>query len=301
MRDAQNLLKKKKQFQQKRFSQLKLKFATKYNTIKNSDEPRLIIPLWHKYNKQLEKLFLPFPHFYFLRIPAVLRTMFVTAGGKWQQKETVFLERRFKKRELRRLLEEDLVGGPLLLNSGYLTSHNSIHHLYHLVRFFNTTDCNLRKVNIVVEWGGGYGNMAKIFTRLKGQPTTYILVDTALFCCIQWLYLATVLGEKKVNLIEHPKDRIQRGKVNVLPVGYVQEYKLRADLFISTWALSESSKFAQNLVIGKKWFSAKRLLLGYQKSSSSIPYANRIHEEMIRLGAQTEPIDFLPGNLYAFR
>lgn len=300
MRNTQEQLEARKRLQLRVFTGLKITFAQKYKAIKNSDRPRLTIPLWYKYNKQLEKFFLPSPPFYFLRAPEVLRTMFVTAGGKLQQEETAFLESRFKKGELRRLLEEDLVGGPILLDSKYLTSHNSIHHLYHLARFLNATDCNLRKTNVVVEWGGGYGSMAKIFARLRGKPTTYILVDTAMFCCIQWLYLASILGEKTVRLIQSPQEKIEKGKINILPVGYVQKYKIQADLFISTWALSESSKFSQDLVIKRKWFGAKNILLAYQEPSGSIPYADRINSYAALRGAKIGQIEFLPGNFYAF-
>jgi hypothetical protein len=47
------------------------------------------------------------------------------------------------------------VGNPILMNSAYLTSHNSIHHFYHLMKFQDKARINLSQLGIVVEWGGG--------------------------------------------------------------------------------------------------------------------------------------------------
>ena len=156
-------------------------------------------------------------------------------------------------------------------------------------------------MHTVVEWGGGYGNMAKIFKRLNSTPSTYIIVDTPLFSCIQWLYLATILGEESVNLLQGPEDTIRAEKINLLPICFVDRHKINADLFMSTWALSESSKYSQDYVLDHEWFNAKHLLLAYQDSRDDFPEAERVGEIAANNGAIIEDIEFLPGNHYAFR
>jgi hypothetical protein len=187
------------------------------------------------------------------------------------------------------------------LNSTYLTSHNSIHHLFHLFRFLDKTHCDLDQIDTIVEWGGGYGNMAKIFERLKSTPSTYIIIDIPLFSCIQWLYLTTILGEENVHLLQNAEDTICSQKINLMPICFLGHYKINADLFISTWALSESSKYSQDYVVAHEWFNSKHILLAYQESNKDLPDADRVGKLAKSIGAVIEDIEFLPGNHYAFR
>jgi len=283
------------------FNALRNNFYNIYNNLKKYDIDQFTTPLWENYNTKLEKVFLPYPPFSFLRDPIIMSTMFVTSGGRWLKEELTFLEKKNSKDKLKFLLQEEYVGMPLLLNFTYSTSHNSIHHLYHLIRFLDKTKCNLDQINTIVEWGGGYGNMAKIFKRLKSTPSTYIIIDTPLFSSIQWLYLATILGEESVNLLQNYEDSIHAGKINLIPICFVDRHKISADLFISTWALSESSKFSQDYVVTHEWFNAKHILLAYQDKSNKLPDAERVGKIAKDIGAVIEHIEFLPGNYYAFR
>jgi len=283
------------------FNALRNNFSNICNELKKYSIVQFTTPIWENYNAKLEKVFLPYPPFSFLRDPTIMRTMFVAAGGKWLRKEAAFLKKKISKDKLKFLLQEDYVGDPFLLNSTYLTSHNSIHHLYHFIRFLDKTKYNLSQINTIVEWGGGYGNMAKIFKRLKCTPSTYVIIDTPLFSSIQWLYLATILGEESVNLLQNPKDAIHAEKINLIPVYFVNRHKINADLFISTWALSESSKYSQDYVVTHEWFNAKYILLAYQDNRNDLPDAERVGKIAADIGAVIEDIEFLPGSHYAFR
>lgn len=282
------------------FNTLRNNFLDIYNTLKKYHIDQFTTQHWENYNAKLEKVFLPYPQFSFLRDPTIMLTMFVTMGGKWLREEITFIENGIQKDKLKFLLQEDYVGVPRLLNSTYLTSHNSIHHLYHLIRFLDKTKCDLGQINTIVEWGGGYGNMAKIFKRLKSTPATYIIIDTPLFSSIQWLYLTTILGEESVNLLLNPADTIHAEKINLIPLCFLDWHKINADLFISTWALSESSKYSQDYVITHEWFNAKHILIAYQDRCDELPDAERVGKIAADIGAAIEDIDFLPGNHYAF-
>lgn len=282
------------------FTALSQQFAPNYDLIKTHDISRFVTPLWQGVNAEMEKLFTPAPSFNFLTSPALKHQMFVEAGGRWLEEQLSFLEERIPRNRLKFLLMEDLAGDPRLMNAAYSTSHTSIHHLYHLVRFADKTGCDFEKIEKVVEWGGGYGNMSKIFRRLR-PTSTYCIIDTPIFSTLQWLYLSTVLGVENVNLLRQSGDEIQSGKVNVVPLCFVDQVKLQADLFLSTWALSESSSVAQDYVISRRWFEADHLLLAYQDTSEAAPTAGRLGEIAARAGAATIDIEFIPGNYYAFR
>lgn len=270
-----------------------------YDHLKQHDISRFTTSFWENQNAKLERALLPYPPFSFLEDAVISFTMFMTAGGKWLREEVAFLERTIPGKRLYRLLEEDYVGDPLLLNSRYLTSHNSIHHLYHLVRFAERTRCDLDGVDTVLEWGGGYGNMAKILRRLKSTPFTYVIIDTPILCCLQWLYLSAIFGGGEINLIQRREEEIRPGKINLIPVCFVDCYEVIPDLFISTWALSESSKYSLDYVVGRKWLSARHLLLAY--CVNSLKDAGRLVEVIEGEGLVVEDIEFLPGQRYAFR
>jgi len=269
----------KKNEQFKNFNVLKKTFITKYKKIEKEKEDKHIIATWNEKNKRLAQAFLPYPPFNFLRNTIVLRTMFVVSRGKWISEELKFLEQEISKTRLKQLLEEDPTGGPLLLSAKYMTSHNSIHHLYHLQRFLSHMNYKFSNNQTIVEWGGGYGNFAKIIKRYNSNKNlTYILIDSPIFACIQWLYLTTVLGSKNVHIIDNRKGKIKKGLINVLPLGYLKFHKIKADLFISTWALSESSKFSQDYA-----------------------YADNIGKLLREKGGTIKGISFLPNNYYGFK
>ncbi len=282
------------------FHQMRNKFLENYNKLKKYNIDCYLTPIWRRYNTELEKSLLPYPSFSFLQNPSIMITMFAAAGSHWLEKELTFLESKLPQKKLKVLLEEDYVGGPLLSHPQYLTSGHSIHHLYHLVNFQEATSVKLSQIKTVVDWGGGYGNLIKILKRLKAKPCTYIIIDTPLMSCLQWLYLGTIFGKKNVNLLLAPKDTIKTNKINLLPLSLLDKYTISADLLISTWALSESSKYAQDYVVKHQWFGAKHLLLAYQDSNQDLPEANRVGKMAQKKGAVIADIEFLPGNHYAF-
>ena len=57
---------------------------------------------------------------------------------------------------------------------------------------------------------------------------------------------------------------------------------------ISKWALSESSRFAQDYVVAKNWFNAKYILLAYQDGNERLPDAERVGKVAAKMGAIIE-------------
>lgn len=282
------------------FYNLRKRFLILYKNLIKNDIGRYMTSRWLDYNNELEKAFLPYPPFSFLKNPFIMYSMFPTSGGGLFRSRIACLEKSIPKKELTRLLEEDYVGDPLLVNSDYITSYNTVDLLYHIMKFEKLTRCSIKKINTIVEWGGGYGNMAKIFKRLQPQ-CTYVIIDSPMVSCIQWLYLSTILGEDKVNLISDKNSLIKSNSINILPLGFLKNYKLKPDLFVSTWALSESSTFSQDYVFGKKWFGAEHLLIAYQRDDKHFVHANRVEDAAKRDKVVIYNVHDMPNNYYAFR
>lgn len=270
-----------------------------YKTIKGGEIDDFLMPFWDNYNRQLEGVFLPSPPFDFLSHPIIKSTMFVAENDLWLFNEWDAIQRVFGPKLAKNLSSEDYVGKPSKTKGYPNTSANTIHHLYSFAVYQKTTGKNISNFKDVVEWGGGYGNMAKLYKRIN-PDSTYTIIDTPLFSTIQWLYLKSIMPQQ-VNLIRSKKDRIESGKINLLPLKYLTSSKINSDLFISTWGLSESSKFAQDYVVKNGWFGASNLLIGFQDSTKDLKHASRLGKIAKKEGATLVDIDFIPNNHYAVK
>ena len=144
-----------------------------------------VLPFWKQHCDAFAKRMLPEPSVNFLSDSTIIDTMFVTAGGHWLEEELKFLENSLSVEELEKLLKEPDIGGPHLMVEKYKTSHNAVHHLYHLEKF---EEWAANRLGDVVEWGGGFGSMARI-ALLNNPDCNYTIIDLPIFCTLQWHYL----------------------------------------------------------------------------------------------------------------
>jgi hypothetical protein len=228
--------------------------------------------------------------------------MFILTGGRALRAELAELSAGPASSRLAELLEEEYVGDPVLMERRFRTSHQTIHHLYHLARFTSATGVDIARLQKVVEWGAGYGNQARIFRRLHGGRPTQVLIDLPLFSLLQWLYLSTVFGEHEVVLADSETSELREGLVNIVPAGLSEIVGSNSDLFVSTWAISETARAAQDHVIKEHgWFGARHLLLAHQRATVSFPEAERVGQIAAAQGARVEPLRVMRGSRYVFR
>jgi hypothetical protein len=160
------------------------------------------------------------------------------------------------------LLLEDYVGLPIISDAKFMTSANRAHHASHLAYYYQLTGKEFWKAKSIVEWGGGYGNMARIIRRMN--PTiTYIIVDLPELLALQYVYLGSLEGVLNINIIASEDDSIATGKINLIPSELLlaEKFQLECDSFISTWALTECPEYIQRYVNGKQFFSAKQVFI----------------------------------------
>lgn len=286
-----------------KFEDLSKDFAKLLNEMDSLGDEPFLMPFWNKVNKKVRSEFLPVPPSNFLEIRAIRDTMFVDGSEDWLKKQISYLRKNLN--NYKNIVKEDLVGGPKLLpEPNGNTSHNNIHHLYHQVYFEKTANVEPSKINSIIEWGGGYGNFAKLWMRRfrKLNPNlSYTIIDSSLFIAIQWLYLSSILGKESVNIVTIDNPNIIEGKINLVPLAVLRKTKLSCDLFVSTWGLSESAKEAQDYVVNKRWFDAKHILIGFQDSYADLPYAERLGKLAKKDGAKIVDIEFIPNNHYAIK
>lgn len=176
---------------------------------------------------------------------------------------------------------------------------NSIHHLHHLMRFEQVTGRKIGNFRNVVEFGGGYGNMARVVHNIGGCKT-YSIIDLMLFSCIQSVFLSTVAGCEHVAFDDGGKNESVTFLLHPL-FSAREPATLNGELFISTWALSESTSAAYEWVVAHDWFGASNLLLAYNEHWKPWP-ENELETSLSAQGwhVAREAIPFLPGSFYLF-
>jgi hypothetical protein len=276
-----------------RFDRLRAAFADRLAAVGLLDEPAFVRDDWRERATSLGEALRAGPPRDFLRRDEIRYQMFV--GERYLEHELPYVLERVPDA---RVLAESAVGGPPVTaidGEATLTSPNAVHHAHHLLRYEELTGRRLDASARVVEWGAGYGSLARVLLRLhRGEPTV-VLIDLPVYSALQWLYLASVLGDERVVLHDGAAGGLAPGRVNVVPVGLVTTLDVRADLFISTWALNESARPAQQLVLDRDWFGAQALLIGMH-------HGDPLERDVLDAGATAAPIGpWMPGQHYFVR
>ncbi len=166
---------------------------------------------------------------------------------------------------------------------------NAVHHLYHLARWEEATGCDLRDIGSVVEWGGGYGSLARICLR-RNPALGYTIVDLPLLTAVTEVYLG-LCGLRVDEDTETVRVR------SLAPSSPIPDEP--CDLFVSTWALDESSRLAQEKTAESGFYGAERLLLAFHPDKpiflDSGCFADLIPADAVVVAAEPE------GSFYAFR
>lgn len=136
----------------------------------------------------------------------------------------------------KKILEEDIAGFPPRYFLYPKSSGNRIHQTYHLYKFNEFYKKDLKKFELIFEFGGGYGNMARTFNKINPNAI-YIIFDTKPVNLIQWYYLSllkidsslSIKSKSKIFLINNLKD------LKIL----LKKYNYKNSLFIANLSLSE--------------------------------------------------------------
>jgi hypothetical protein len=273
--------------------QLSAAFERQLAAVHDLVEPAFVRADWAQRNRDLERALLPRPPEDFLHHPAIRFQMFV--DERVLPHELPYVRARVPELGL---LAEDPVGGPPLVpvpGTDVRTSSNTVHHLHHLLRYEEETGRRVADAGTVVEWGGGFGSLMRLLVRLHGGGPTCVVLDTPVFSALQWLYLSAVLGPDRVLL--HSEGPVQPvpGHVNIVPIGLAAQLRVEADLFVSTWALNESTPAAQRHVIERRWFGADALLLAMHEGDP-------LERSVLAAGARAVPLGpFMPHQRYLLR
>ncbi|MEA2434218.1 MAG: hypothetical protein QOG54_1675 [Actinomycetota bacterium] len=193
----------------------------------------------------------------------------------------------------RAAIEESLCGRPIRYRRYWRSSANLIAHAFHVMRFEACTKTRVHEYDRVIELGGGYGSMCRLFHRL-GFKGTYTIFDLPHFSVLQRYFLDCVLGGRAdppdINLVStlagiEPTDR-STGK----------------SLLIATWSLSEFPIELRTPTLDSVG-PTDAYLLGYQDSfegTDNVAFFSEVRDRAPDLAWTEEAIAYLPKNRYLF-
>ncbi len=223
---------------------------TSYNTVYN----KLVHPDWHKKCNSLKAHILGNPVKNFLIHPTLLHSMIRSKSIKKLSIEENFLINQASSptKQILSNYKETSVGGVPWANKLFNLTGNSVGQLYF---FGNILELKNRNIKLVVEFGGGYGNLARI-AKMCIPDITYLIIDLPEICAIQSLYLNLSLpGSTKTHL--KAPSHFEPGFIHIVPVYLLNEINIKnSDVFVSTFAITESTLFSQNIVANKNFFGA---------------------------------------------
>ncbi|MDB0015533.1 hypothetical protein N9E40_04455 [Amylibacter sp.] len=153
------------------------------------------------------------------------------------------------------LLSEDNFGNPYNLRVYPRTSPTLVQHIHHLVMIENFFGRKIFEFDSVTEFGGGYGSLARLLSRLNysGEHT---ICDLEFMSKLQEFYL------QNLNLKKHKVDWISDiNQINMKPS--------EDHLFIATWSFSETPfTFREQMI--KKLLSFENIFLTFQEKFAEL-------------------------------
>ena len=273
----------------------------------NKKYPDFLHQMWTSEQDPIEKGITPKIGLNFLDVVPIATKMYVSnIGTSWFEKQHDFLSEKLGDK-IDYLLKGELIGAGTgfggkdhIVWDGVWTNGNNVHNLYHLIEYEEVSGNKLSDVNSIIEWGAGFGNLARL-VRLYAGKKTYIAIDTPVVLTVQWVYLACIFGLDSVNIVNEDNPEIKDGCFNFVSwrdIDLLQDFS--PDMFISTWALSESTLEAQRHVADKlNFFNADHLILGLYRGpegyfSCTLDDENIIFASSHKRGAKFKEITYFP-------
>lgn len=214
---------------------------------------------WKSNQNAIRDLILGKPDQHFFNFPPISGTMVSRGYDALQKYEILYLTYCIDEATRKKIafFRETSFGSiPIEINEFNCTA-NSLGQLYVAARVLETVrEYSLRSI---IEFGGGFGNLARIFRQI--DPTiTYVIIDFPELLALQYMYLKNTLPD--AHIIVHTRENagdIDSGYIHLVPVYFADTLNVKADCFISRFGLSEATDAAQHLMLKKRFYDARFL------------------------------------------
>jgi len=205
-------------------------------------------------------------------------------------------------KQWKKLIKENNIGNPVRYFLYPKSSGNKIHQVYHLKKYHDYSKINYREFKNIIEFGGGYGNMATIFKKIN-KSSNYIIFDTKEVTLLQYYYLKRNGLDVSLNCDNKSKIKLI-SNIAILKkiVGKIQDNE--KNLFIANWSFSEIPlQFRKKLFfIFKKYKYQLFSFQHYFEKIDNLKYFNNIKNKNFKKNISTKIIklDSKKNNYYMF-
>jgi hypothetical protein len=204
-----------------------------------ADAPQAtILPMWAKFRDEVRRNLSHYDPRSFLRWRMIQHTMCVTNSpsiiselwalrfsGRWEA--------------FRQAVVESPVGCPVRFLFYPASSGNLLRHCYHLLRFEQATGVDITRMKTIVEFGGGYGSMCRVFYR-RGFSGRYFIYDLPEFSALQRYFLKSLDLPVRDATDDCTADGIYLFReLPLLQRALEQRPEPDDSAFVATWSLSE--------------------------------------------------------------
>jgi len=135
------------------------------------------------------------------------------------------------------IIKEDSIGNPVKYFLYPKSSGNKIHQAYHLKKFVDSSKLNFKKFKNIIEFGGGYGVMAKMLFKINKNYRYYIF-DTPEVNLLQYYYLKRSGLDVGLNLNSKKKIILINNYPDLKKIIHILK-KNDKNLFIANFSFSE--------------------------------------------------------------
>ena len=226
----------------------------------NPSEQRFVHPTWERHLQTLGSAILEGLGGNFLMHPICLENFVRQGWFPAQDYELSYLHH--LPEEIRKRVfsvKESPVGGVPIDRPDLGISVNTLGMLWYYARIQENLS---RSPMLVAELGGGYGSLARIFKLVAAEDLTYAIIDLPEMLALQYAFLSESLGPDRIAAHLSARESPVRGKINLFPVFDIERLDLRPDLFISTFALSETPASLQYIVAQQRnFFDARHVYI----------------------------------------
>lgn len=182
-------------------------------------------------------------------------------------------------------LQESDLGAPRPFLWYPRSSGPLIHQAYHLCRFEEATGLRLPALSFIVEFGGGYGGMCRLFHQL-GFGGTYVIFDLPEVCALQRFFLRHLgINATTQNSAEERRTVFTISDLETFR-RLVQARSSGDCAFIAAWSLGETPiELREQILPEVSHFDA--FLLGYTERFSGIDNQRFFREWRSRISGCT--------------
>lgn len=211
-------------------------------------------PHWHATRYAIQQILHQAANPAFLLNHPIASCMLRRGFERPQEIELCFLQHCIKPSTaylLTKVTDPDFGGIPKECRALHCTS-NTLGQVYYFARIMDTMT---KLPSIIIEMGGGFGALSRIFKEALPDVTIFI-IDLPEMLAIQWLYLSRTLKDVPLEVHSAMPSQFCPGSIHLIPAMLLDQFNIKADLFVSNFALSECPENVQKKVIAKKFFSA---------------------------------------------